>query len=800
MADVDKAKLVREHAEKTCKAEMEAVPDDVPYTVVDLVGKGSFGSVFKGIHNETKQVFAIKSLDLEQTDEDIGDIQKEINLLSQLTKGDAPNITAFHGSYVLGHKLWIIMDFCSGGSMRTLMKAGPIEEKYIAIVIRETLMALVYLHAQGIIHRDIKAANILVNADGRVQLCDFGVSAQLANKANKRNTFVGTPQWMAPEALTGGMYDFKIDIWSFGITIIELAKQNPPLYQYHPDRVIDMIPRIPPPRLEGGNWSDALRQFVALCLNEIPDQRPTAEELMKTKYVKSIKTPTSAMRDLCLRHADWERGGGARVSMMMMYPNGRYDDGGNDPADPEWDFDTVKSRVSGVPKEFEMLSSIQRQASYGSGGTLRGYPPRPTQLGGRGRPKGAEKLFRLFKDPNEADEDEDMTNQGGLGPGIGPAGPGSRSTSQSRPIPAPIHPPPLGMISIPSFDDDGNILLDSPVTARPIPRPDFPRSVSPSHGMISMPTEEEMMAMALAKATARPASPNPGVAGVAGVGASIPRSLTPGPLTAIPPSTPVPAGGLENPTITRTRAGNITGSPDSFTSPASARSVSPNRPAVASSAPSSPPRTGLLGMNKPHHLSSKSVPTFAGSAGREREEPPPIPGIVRSADSAVSNGPGQNPHQKARSQDIGRSRTGKMARPSHLNLASAGSGAFIESTRLGSPRGLPGAGMAHAQAHGVALNGNGVGSNGNGVAGSMSAMSHMSRNNGVKQILAEFSFPQLAPLDTAMLAATSGEELAREMERIMAGLGDALEVMEVGLRMLSQERQGRGEGEEEEEE
>ncbi|KAI5812174.1 kinase-like domain-containing protein [Pyronema omphalodes] len=777
MADGDKAKLVREHAEKTCKAEMEAVPDDVPYTVVDLVGKGSFGSVFKGIHNETKQVFAIKSLDLEQTDEDIGDIQKEINLLSQLTKGDAPNITAFHGSYVLGHKLWIIMDFCSGGSMRTLMKAGPIEEKYIAIVIRETLMALVYLHAQGIIHRDIKAANILVNADGRVQLCDFGVSAQLANKANKRNTFVGTPQWMAPEALTGGMYDFKIDIWSFGITIIELAKQNPPLYQYHPDRVIDMIPRIPPPRLEGGNWSDALRQFVALCLNEIPDQRPTAEELMKTKYVKSIKTPTSAMRDLCLRHADWERGGGARVSMMMMYPNGRYDDAGNDPVDPEWDFDTVKSRVSGVPKEFEMLNSIQRQASYGSGGTLRGYPPRPTQLGGRGRPRGAEKLFRLFKDPNEADEDEEW-DEAGLGPGIGPSGPGSRSASQTRPVPAPIHPPPVGMISIPSFDDDGNILIDSPVTARPIPRPDFPRSVSPSHGIISMPTEEEMMAMALAKAAARPASPNPGA--TSSIGASIPRSLTPGPLTAIPPSTPLPVTGLENPTITRTRAGNMTGSPDSFTSPASARSVSPNRPPVASSAPSSPPRTGLLGMNKPHHLSSKSVPTFAGSGSagreREREEAPPIPAQGQTPQRLNSqNGPA-DPHQKARSQDITRNRTGKMvARPSHLNLSSAGT----------------------------------VTTNGNTVAAPHpqpqmpQAMNHMARNNnsnnGVKQILAEFTFPQLAPLDTAMLAAASGEELAREMERIMAGLGDALEVMEVGLRMLSQERQGRGDGEEEEE-
>ena len=143
-------------AEKACLQENSLVPPSIPYTVIDLVGKGSFGSVFKGIHTPTNSVVAIKSLDLDQHDEEIRDIQKEIGLLTQLKAGDAPNITAFHGSYVLGTKLWIVMDFCSGGSMRTLMKAGPIEEKYIAVVVREALVALNYLHAQGIIHRDIK--------------------------------------------------------------------------------------------------------------------------------------------------------------------------------------------------------------------------------------------------------------------------------------------------------------------------------------------------------------------------------------------------------------------------------------------------------------------------------------------------------------------------------------------------------------------------------------------------------------------------------------------------------------------
>lgn len=163
------------------------------------------------IHNDTKQLVAIKSLDLDQHDDEIKDIQKEITLLSHLKATEAPNITAYHGSYLLGARLWVVMDLCSGGSMRTLMKAGPVEEKFIVIVIREVLTALGWLHNNGIIHRDIKAANILVGQDGKVQLCDFGVSAQsMAGKGAKRTTFVGTPQWMAPEALLGGEYDWRV--------------------------------------------------------------------------------------------------------------------------------------------------------------------------------------------------------------------------------------------------------------------------------------------------------------------------------------------------------------------------------------------------------------------------------------------------------------------------------------------------------------------------------------------------------------------------------------------------------------
>ncbi|KAF8245917.1 kinase-like protein [Wilcoxina mikolae CBS 423.85] len=745
---------------------MESVPAEIPYTVIDLVGRGSFGSVFKGIHNKTKDVVAIKSLDLDQQDEEIQDIQKEIGLLTQLKAGDAPNITAYHASYVLGHKLWIIMDFCSGGSMRTLMKAGPIEEKYIAVVIRETLTALHYLHSHEIIHRDIKAANILVNQDGRVQLCDFGVSAQLVTKTNKRNTFVGTPQWMAPEALTGGLYDFKIDIWSFGITIYELAKLNPPLHQYHPERVVDMIPRMPPPRLEGGNWSNALREFVALCLNDVPDQRPSAEELQKTKLVKATKASYTIMRDLIQRYDQWVKAGGVRSSMLYGAGTGGSDAGSEADAasarsDPAWDFDTIKSRVSGVPKEFEMLSVIQRQ-------TLRGYRPSPSPSLQRGpRPRnGAEKLYRLFQAPGDDDSQSWNESQsdassfrmnGNHARSMTPENTGSSSS--------------LGMISIPSFDDNGMLVTESSSRSSPSPSP---------IGMISMPTEEEMMEMAMQKAKAAAAA----------------ASAPPPTPASVPPMSAQPTS--EKPTITRTRpqkvdsAGTPTLQPSEmdgpFPSQPISRAPSPRRPQAAASAPSSPPRfagqqqsgtlapAGNMNGHKPHHLSSKSVPTFAGL--REEPVPPmPTPPKVRSAEST----PG--PHLKSRSQDItqrGQRPGGKPhTRPSHLNLGPSASANFIESTKLpASPGRMVTPGERTAAKHGYGFPAMGPGT-----------PPMFQRPPPAPVEVGSLEFPAMAPLDATVLSQPPGNgEMMRELDRVLTGLGDALEVVEVGLRRLHRER------------
>ena len=334
-----------------------STPSPPQRTVLTRPAKGgSFGTVYRALDKTTGEYVAIKHIDLEGSDDDIREIQQEISLLATCS---SRYVTAYRSSFVRGTKLWIVMEYLGGGSCLDLLKPGPMEERWIAIIMKELLHGLDYLHSTGKIHRDIKAANILLSESGRVKIADFGVAAQLTNIKSQRLTFVGTPFWMAPEVIQEAGYDFHADIWSLGITAMEMALGEPPRSDVHPMKVLFLIPKDPAPKLEGNRWSKDFKDFVSQCLNKDADRRPSAKVLLKHSFIRRAGR-TETLQDLVLRTQLYERSGGTRERDIRYYEETLRDMSTADEED-EWVFDTIRPVAGAKAPSVSQLSKTTKR-------------------------------------------------------------------------------------------------------------------------------------------------------------------------------------------------------------------------------------------------------------------------------------------------------------------------------------------------------------------------------------------------------------------------------------------------------
>ena len=262
----------------------KGIDPETEFDLIELIGQGNYGRVYKVIHKKTGKIYSAKIAYIEKTNE-IESFKKEINILSQCNN---QYIVHYYGSYIKGHQIWIILEFCDGGSLYELIKILPrnLNEEEIASLIYMILKGLLFLHENKKIHRDVKSENILLTHEGIAKLADFGVSTQLMHSFSKKITKIGTPFYMSPEVIMQNKYDYKCDIWSLGITSIEMAEGEPPFSEVKGYWVLKKIITHPPKGLKNKEkWSKEFNDFVEKCLIYEPEKRPSAKELLEHPFI-----------------------------------------------------------------------------------------------------------------------------------------------------------------------------------------------------------------------------------------------------------------------------------------------------------------------------------------------------------------------------------------------------------------------------------------------------------------------------------------------------------------------------------
>ncbi|PWY71747.1 kinase-like protein [Aspergillus heteromorphus CBS 117.55] len=370
-------KLAREQSVAVQEMCRRAKTECPPYEFEELIGKGSYGRVYKGHQLPSRKVVAIKVLDIDSMDyqsvrdfrdESIKDFIRETKVMKQVKDSGAKNINALIEAISIHSQLWLVCEYCPGGSVRTLMRAtgDRLEDKYIITIARELAAGLRAIHDAGIIHRDIKAANILIHEEGRLEICDFGVAGVLQSQMDKRSTWIGTPHWMPPEMFaTRGeahQYGSEIDVWAYGCTLFEFATGNPPNSNLRERMQIGRQLTRNTPKLDNAKYSDGLKSLVSYALESNPISRPSMADVMTHSYIADTEEayPTSSLSELVRNYYQWSQRGGQRIS--LFHPGGAAAaeaPGAETNYDEDWNFSTT----DGFERRFSVIDLDQLAAS-----------------------------------------------------------------------------------------------------------------------------------------------------------------------------------------------------------------------------------------------------------------------------------------------------------------------------------------------------------------------------------------------------------------------------------------------------